>query len=237
MGEIGKKVIEKIREEKISPKPRWRFLMKNYFVWTLFVVSIVIGALAFCAMLSVLFNNDWDLYKYLHTSAIGHIMLSIPYLWILFLILFTALAFYNYKHTKDGYRHETYAILLLSIAGSVFLGAFLHTLGAGEKIENLAISTVPLYGKAACCSQRKDIWNQPTLGLLGGKIIGIKDERNFDLEDFRGTVWQVVADNEIIGRELVIIRIGKIVKVIGEKKEGRIFWAREIRPWKKGMDL
>ncbi|MDP1845174.1 MAG: hypothetical protein Q8L09_00315 [Candidatus Moranbacteria bacterium] len=236
MGEIGKKVIEKIKEEKIAPKPRWRFLMKNYFTWAMFIVSIFIGSLAFCTMLYVFFNNDWDLYKYLHTSVVGHIMLSIPYLWILFLILFLALAFYNYKHTKDGYRHETYIILLLSIAGSVILGTFLHTLGVGEKIEDFAISSVPLYEKAACCSHRKDIWDQPTIGLLGGKIIEIKDEQNFGLEDFKGTFWQVEADGETIEQEPAIIRIGKEVKVIGEEKEEGIFWAREIRPWRKGID-
>lgn len=232
MGEIGKKVIEKIREEKIAPKPRWHFLLKDYFTWIMFVISIFIGALAFCTMLYVFFNNDWDLYKYLHTSVVGHIMLSIPYLWILFLILFLALAFYNYKHTKDGYRHQAYMIMLLSIAGSALLGTFLHTLGMGEAIEDAAANAVPYYEKITCCSHRKDIWNQPAIGLLGGKITEIKDEQNFGLEDFQGTLWQVKEDSETIERGPAMIKMGKEVKVIGEEKEEGIFWAREIRPWR-----
>ena len=231
MGEIGNRVIEKIKEEKIEPKPRWRFLMKNYFIWTLFIVSIFIGALAFCTMLYVFFNNDWDLYKYLHTSVVGHIMLSIPYLWILFLIFFTALAYYNYKHTRDGYRHETYMILFLSIAGSALLGTFLYTLGMGESIEDLAANAVPYYEKIACCSHRKDIWDQPAVGLLGGEIVRIINNHDFELKDFSGAMWQVQEDDDTLEFEPLKMKAGEEIKVIGEEKQGNFFWAREVRAW------
>jgi heme/copper-type cytochrome/quinol oxidase subunit 2 len=232
MGEIGKKVIEKIKEEKIAPKPRWHFLLKNYFTWIFFVISVIIGSLAFCTILYVFFNNDWDLYKYLHTSVVGHIMLSIPYLWILFLALFTVLAYYNYKHTRDGYRHEAYMVMFLSIAGSALLGTFLYTLGAGEVVEDVAVGAVPYYEKITCCNHRKDIWDQPTIGLLGGEIIQIIDNKNFELKDFGGSIWQVQEDEDTLEFEPLKMKVGEEVKVIGEEKKENFFWAREVRPWK-----
>jgi len=231
MNKLCDKVLCKIKEEKIAPKPRWHFLLKDYFTWIMFVISIIIGALAFCTMLYVFSNNDWDLYKYLHTSVIGHIMLSIPYIWILFLILFLALAFYNYKHTKDGYRHQAYMIMLLSIAGSALLGTFLHTLGMGEAIEDLAANAVPYYEKITCCSHRKDIWNQPAIGLLGGEIVRIIDSRDFELKDFNGAIWQVQEDEDTLEFEPLKIKAGEEVKMIGEEKKENFFWAREVRPW------
>jgi len=34
-------VLHKIKEEKISPKPRWQFLLKNILMWGLGVVSLI----------------------------------------------------------------------------------------------------------------------------------------------------------------------------------------------------
>ncbi|HLM83772.1 MAG TPA: hypothetical protein VK254_00985, partial [Candidatus Bathyarchaeia archaeon] len=177
MENLSDKVLKKIKAEHIAPKPRWQFLLKNYFIWMLFLVSLLLGALAFCVMIYVVFTNDWDLYKYLNTSLAGNIFISIPYLWIGFLVLFVWIAYYNFKYTKSGYRRETYFVVGLSIIGSLFLGAFLHTLGAGEKIEDFVAISVPGYKKIACCSNRKDIWVQPASGLLAGEIVGIIDAR------------------------------------------------------------
>jgi len=233
MDNLGDRVLQKIKEGHIAPKPRWQFLLKDYFVWFVFLISLVIGSLAFCVSLHIFLTNDWDLYRYIHTSLVGHILISIPYLWIIFLIIFVFIAHYNFKHTKSGYRRETYFIVGLSVAGSLFLGAFLHTLGVGEKIEDFVAASVPEYEKLTCCSARKDIWVQPARGLLAGKIVSVIDERNFALKDFSGFAWQIQEDDDTLEYEPLQIEPGEDVKIIGEKKENFVFWAREVRPWKK----
>lgn len=232
MDNLGDKVLRKIKEEHIAPKPRWQFLLKDYFIWFFFLASLLFGALAFCVLLHSLAANDWDLYQYLHTSLIGHILISIPYLWIGLLVVFILIANYNFKHTKSGYRRETYFIVGLSIVGSVVLGTFLQTLGAGEKIEDAVAASVPYYEKITCCSNRKDIWDQPSVGLLGGEIIAIIDGNNFELKDFSGTNWQVREDDDTLEYDPLQIQPGEEVKIIGERKQDFVFWAREIRPWK-----
>jgi hypothetical protein len=236
MDNFGDKVLQKIKKECICPKPRWQFLLKDCFVWFVFLMSLLLGSIAFCVMLHVLFTNDWDLYQYLHTSFVGHILVSIPYLWLVFLALFVFIAYYNFKYTKSGYRHETYFIVGLSIVGSMILGTFLHTLGAGEKIEDFVAESVPEYENIVCCSARKDVWVQPARGLLAGRIISVRDDRNFALKDFAGFSWQIQENDDTLEYDPLQIQPGEDVKVIGEKKMDFVFWAREIRPWKNKGD-
>jgi hypothetical protein len=237
MEKLGDKVLQKIKEEKIVPRPRWQFLLKDYFIWLIFLVSLMFGSLAFCVLLHIFFTNDWDLYKYFHTTLIGHILISIPYIWIVLMTFFVGVAYYNFKYTKSGYRRETYFVVALSVAGSLILGTFLHTLGAGEKIEDIVANSVPYYEKITCCSDRKDIWDQPEKGFLGGEIVNILNAENFELKDFGGLVWQVQENDDTIEYAPLEIKNGEEVKIIGEKERNYVFWAREIRPWKKGGEF
>jgi len=233
MENLGDKVLRKIKEEKIHPRPRWQFLLEDYFIWLFFLVSLLLGALAFCVILHIFFTNDWDLYKYLHTTLAGHILVSIPYVWFVVLAVFVLVAYHNFKYTRTGYRHETYLAVALSIVGSLLLGTFLHMLGAGEKIESTIAANVPFYEKLVCCDARKDIWSQPAMGLLGGQIVGVAGAESFDLKDFNGVLWQVEESDDTLEYEPLRMKIGERVKVIGEEKQENVFWAREIRPWEK----
>jgi hypothetical protein len=236
MENLGDKVLEKIKKEKICLRPRWHFLLENYFIWFFFVVSLLVGSLAFCTILYIFFTNDWDLYKYLHTSFLGHVLISIPYIWFVILLFFIWIAYYNFKCTKSGYRHETFYVVGLSIVGSLLLGAFLNTLGLGETIENAVAASLPAYENLVCCGSRKDIWDQPEVGLLGGQIVQVDGKENFSLKDFNGVVWIVQEDDDTLEYEPVGINIGEEVKVIGEDQGSHVFWAREIRPWKNKGD-
>jgi hypothetical protein len=231
MGDLGNKILERIKEEKIEPRPRWQFLLKDYFVWSAFGISLLVGALAFCVMLSIILDNDWDIYRYLEISPFEHFLISLPYLWILLLFLFLAIAYYNYRHTKKGYCCKTFTILALSIFGSLILGTFFHSLGLGGKIDRTLSRNFPVYQKIHCCCHRQDIWSQPEKGLLGGRITGIKSISNFDLEDFNGLAWQIEKDEGAFLRGPVLVEIGEEVRLIGKKKSERVFRAFEIRPW------
>jgi len=231
MQKLCDKVLCKIKGEKIEPRPRWQFLLKDYFIWLAFAISVLVGGLAFCVALSITVDNDWDIYKYLNVNPTQHILLSIPYLWIILLLLFLGLAFYNYKHTKGGYRHGTFVILGFSVVGSVIVGSIFHSMEMGREIDRIFVKNVPLYQKIHCCCHRKDIWSQPEKGLLGGRILSVRMEDGFDLEDFQGLVWQVEKDSQAFVGSPVLVQEGREVKLIGEKRAEKLFWAWEIRPW------
>lgn len=235
MNKLCNKVLEKIKEEKIKPKPKWHFLLKDYFVWLVFSVSVIFGGLAFCVTLAVLLDSDWDIYRQLGQNFWGNVLLSLPYLWIVLMFLFLGFAFYNYKHTKKGYRCQTCLIFGSSVAASVILGLFLHFyLDFGGKIDKYFSQKIPLYENFGCyCYRKKILWTQPEKGFLGGKIIQIKRENSFNLEDFQGVVWEIEKSEPMLIRRPVLLIENEEVKLIGEKKGERIFRAREARPWSK----
>lgn len=230
MDKLCDKVLCKIKEEKIEPKSRWRFLLKDYFIWLAFGASVIVGALAFCVALSSIVDNDWDIYRYLSVSPMKHFLLSLPYLWIVLLVLFLGLAFYNYRHTKGAYRHGTFVVLGLSVVGGLVLGSVFHSFGMGRKIDRMLAKNIPLYQNINCCCNRKNIWTQPGKGLLGGKIISVVNPDRFEVEDFVGEPWEVEGIN-VLWRGSAIPRKGILIKIVGEKRENHFFRAREVRSW------
>lgn len=229
------KVLEKIKEEKIEPKPRWQFLLKDCFVWIAFAISVVIGAIAFCVILDAFTDNDWDVYKYAIENPLERIMISLPFIWIVVLILFLGLAYYNYKNTKSGYRHEAYVIFGLSIATGIIFGAVFHFgFGMGEKAEDFLAENLPFYNKINSHCSNREVWLQPEKGLLAGEILSVSAPDNFDLEDFSGMSWKIEKNEDVIIRGNSALYEKEEVKIIGEKEKDYIFHAIEIRPWRKG---
>ena len=47
MDNLGDKVLRKIKEEHIAPKPRWQFLLKDYFIWFLFFHYVIPDIIVF----------------------------------------------------------------------------------------------------------------------------------------------------------------------------------------------
>jgi len=232
MGDLGKKVLERIKAEKIEPKPRWQFLLRDCLIWTAFSISVIVGALSFGVILFVFLSNDWDLYKYLQVNPFQHFIFSLPYLWVIVLLVFLALAYYNYKHTKSGYRWEAYYVWGLSILASVILGLLFHfAFGLGEKIDRALSGNLPVYARIHAYCNRKNVWSQPEKGLLAGEVKKIEDDDGFELEDFKGLAWYVEKDEKLLMPVGFVVVVGRKVKLIGEKRDEKLFRAWEIRTW------
>ncbi|HIP50192.1 MAG TPA: hypothetical protein EYG99_01955 [Candidatus Pacebacteria bacterium] len=228
---MSSQIIDKIKKNKIKPKSRWTFLLRDYFMWLFFGTSIVVGGLAFAVMLFLITSNDWDVYKYLDKSFGEYLLLSIPYFWIGLLTLFLLLAYYNYRHTKKGYRYKAYGIVLASVFLSILIGTVLFNAGLGNKIENIFADNFPYYHNLTRYrAHRAQMWNQPDRGLIAGEIINIKGKNSFMLKDLEGDMWEIeVTDALWKGR--AVQEVGEKIKIIGSKKGDVMFSAIEIRPW------
>jgi len=196
----------------------------------------VIGAISFSVILEVLADNDWDIiYRYAANNPLQRAMLSLPLFWFIFLAIFLALAYFNYKHTKSGYRHETYIILGLSIVVSIILGIILHfSFAMGEKIELAFAKNMPFYTALNSHCNNREVWMQPERGLLAGTILAIAGKKQFDLEDFDGKPWVVDEDSAMAMRGKDPLAEFEEVKIIGERESASSFRALEIRRWSKG---
>ncbi|MBT3412824.1 MAG: hypothetical protein HOJ15_01915 [Candidatus Jacksonbacteria bacterium] len=225
---LSEDVLKEIKKDHITPKPRWQFLVKDCCVWVLGVVSVFVGSLAFAVMLSMLINNDWDLYSLLNGGAIGLIIATLPYFWIILILLFALLIQHNLKHTKKGYKYSPVLLIAGGILISGIVGTFLYNIGAGVAIDDVLLQNVPVYSQIG--NRRASIWN-PEKGRLSGVIVSVDQEGLFLLEDFSRQEWQVLGEYTIPDSFPLIIQRGNKVRMLGDRLNEFTFEAYHVMPW------
>lgn len=229
MQNLIKETVEKIKKQHVVPEPRWKYSAKKYGSWTIFGMIIFFGAVSFAIAFDMLWQLDWDLYRFVHQSAILYSLSLLPYFWIIFIGIFFGLAFVDLRKTETGYRYDWLKMSLASVGGIILLGAFFSLVGLGEKAQSLLAKDVPYYGQHLMMTKEKQ-WMQPEKGFLAGKLIAISVNR-WEIRDLNEQVWQVDLDEKTTLKPAVVIAKGETVKIIGTKKDSNNFQAIEIRPW------
>ena len=229
MAEIAKKTLEKIKEEKITPEPKWKFFLTDWAYWGFFAFTIVFGSLSFSVIFFVLRESDWDIYRYLHHGPWSFTLELLPYFWIASLSFFLFLAIINFHHTKHGYRFTPTLIVGSSILLSALLGASLSLIKAGEVLDDALFENYPTYGKIA--GFHRTVWNDPENGLLNGLVIS-KEDGTVKIIDRNKKVWEVNCSS--LCEETDIVKIGVPARFIGEQTGSNSFSAEEIRHGKIG---
>ncbi|GAB4140857.1 MAG: hypothetical protein Fur0024_2500 [Patescibacteria group bacterium] len=234
---LSEKVFEKIKNEKIEPKPKWEFLLKDSFLWGVFMISVVFGAIGFSVFLFLLIENNWSFYIESGKSFLEYFFLTMPYFWFFTSIILIFVVFYNFRHTKNGYKFEPIKIIFSSILVSVIFGLFFYKIGFAEKLDQIFYHKVPFYNNIM--EHRNMVWSNPEDGYIMGKILNLNvEKRNFNLKDPNGKIWIVdFRDAEIRGR--IELRNGENVRIIGKKVSDKNFYADSIRPLyrRKGMGI
>lgn len=237
---LADKILHKIKEEHISPKPRWHFLLKNYVVWLAGGVALLIGAAAVSVMIYLFRFNDWEIYEETHKSLAEFFLLTLPYFWIIFLGLFVFIVYYNLKHTKNGYRYPLYIVILAPVALSICFGAVFFSFGWGEKIDSILGRQAPFYD--IIINRHVDFWSQPNEGRLAGLIISEPIDSNFILLDRNQKEWVIVLEEKNFLSPAEVVVIGQPVHLLGkvvgdnEFRTVRIMSARVGQGFLKHLD-
>lgn len=231
VGNVSQKVFGEIKNKNIKPKPKWEFLVKDYFLWFLGIFSLVIGAFAFSVVLYMFENNDWDVYRNISGSFLEFALATLPYFWIVCLAGFILAARYNFLHTKKGYRRHLYLMIIGGVALSMALGACLHSIGAGQLIDDSLSENAPFYN--SLINKRKTMWARPEKGLLAGAVIYGDSYQHFWIRDFGGKDWSIDGEGAVVMPRTVIEKNTK-VRIIGKKLDGNNFEAHKIAPWTRG---
>jgi uncharacterized membrane protein len=225
---IAKQVLEKIKEEKMKPKPRWEFIFKEYFLWFLAGLSLLVGSLAVAVIIHMIKNNDWDLSGDASSGLLSFIFTTLPYFWLILLLIFTVLSYYNFKNTKSGYRLHFRLLISASILSSVFLGILFFNLGLGREIDKVFSANLPFYENFFLYRGR--VWLNPERGFLAGKITSDVVNQEFELMDLRDKVWLVHGQNCFVSPRVNLKKF-EAVKIMGKKINDYDFVASQIRPW------
>lgn len=229
MSHIKEYIIEKIKDGSIRPTPRWVFLLKSSVIWGMFILSVLFGSIAVSIIIFQISDADWDIYSKMNHNWVEFIMWALPYFWIILMALFLILAYYDFRHTKKGYRYSVFSVFGLSIVTSVLLGGGLYFSKFSEKIEGVLLSNIPQYDKLHYGKQI--LWQRPRQGFLSGTIINMNGNI-FILHDFDSRDWEVEAEDSDMMPGFVL-RQSTMVKMIGDFLDDGRFHAKVISPWNK----
>lgn len=229
MTKLSDKILAEIEKEHIVPTPRWHFLVKNYVFWGLFVISLVLGSLAFSVIMEMRSSGDWDLLGHVQGGLLASAVMMLPYFWFIFLCTFALIAYYNWHHTRKGYLLKRRWIFLGSIASSLFLGSFFYAFGWGSKVDQLMAESLPIYDSSKH-KAREQLWLQPEKGLLMGEIVEVSQAGDtVVVQDSNGRTWVVENVGGCQKKPLEVQKKGKTIKIVGKKSGEKSFEAQEIR--------
>ncbi len=228
------KLLAKIKDKKISPKPRWQFLLKDSVVFLAGLMALLIGAAAISVMIYLFKYNDWEIYDQTKKSFLEFFILTLPYFWGIFLAFFVFILSYYLRHTKKGYHYSELLIIGASIILSVILGTCFYAAGFGEKLDNILGSRAPFYDQII--NRHVDFWSRPNEGRLSGLVIDKSIPGQFVLVDRGNQAWVVDIENSEPYSGAVIV-VDKPIRLLGEIIGEHVFRADKLLPLTAGRDF
>ncbi len=229
--QLAKRVLGRINDEHLRPRPRWEFLLKNYLFWGLGALAVLFGALAVSAILFEIQNVDWRLADATHPSVLSFFLATAPFIWVFVLALFTLVGYLYVRRTQHGYRYSLTITALGAILLSLLFGSSLYAIGFGGSVEESLGDHPPFYRPILI--EERSWWLAPQKGLLGGEVASVAPSAtSFVLRDFSGHEWNIDTD-DLSNRDLGYIARGGTVRVIGPPATATssVFHACFVFPW------
>lgn len=233
---FSEKIISKIEEEKLKPKPRWEFVFKNYFLWTIAVLSLIFGAISF-SLIIYLFNSSGSIFSDRFGASLFEIFLAIvPVFWLLFLALFIFLFCLNLKKTKKAYKYSLFFILLIGLISSIALGTSFCMFGFSKKLDSVFGKNINSVVYSRFMNPQLDFWSEPEKGRLSGVVSDLGSDKSLYLVDKDSKEWLVLYTN-LNTPHVLRIEKGLPVRFFGEKLSNDQFKAVRIMPMPSANDF
>ena len=245
---LSQEILTNIKEHKIAPRPKWQFLFKNYFIWTIGFLALFFGAVSISLIIFMLRYNEWSSYSRLDSGPIESLLLVVPIFWIISLAVFVILVYFNFKKTKHGYRYNHLLIIGGAIILSIILGFGFSALGMGQKIDAILGRRAPLYD--SLINPRLRFWSKPGAGRLSGLVVSKNTDDDFVVVDNNNVEWQinyVESNDEKLAEakkngaasddEIYNVVVGRPVRFLGTETGAQEFKAKELIPFHPGREF
>lgn len=211
--DLAHKVLDRIDEEHVVPRPKWQFTVKDRLFWVFWILSIVLGSLLAAALVFSFVNAGWEYRVVTHRNLFGFVMQVLPTVWIVALLGALLLAYENFRHTSRGYRVPLAAIIGISLLITALGGLLFYVSGAGRVVEEELGGRIPAYRTAMM--RQKLIWTQPEQGLLAGEVLEFdKTQAMLRLRGFDGNLY-LMSTSDLTDDSRAILIEQEPVRVIG----------------------
>ena len=236
MSQITDKILDTIKGKQLKPKPRWHFIMRQILIWSTSLLSVVVGSFAFSVISFRMVNNDWEILKFINRSPIAHVLNTLPYIWIVLLVLFVGLAYYNARHTKGAYKYQAYWLVIGSIIISMVIGGIFYAFGIGPRV-HYAAEKLPFIKELMY--DRDKIWKNADEGFIAGEVTEmLSGVGMFQLKDLDSKSWTVRPGDEYYPPPPHFdIEEGVMVRIYGEIIDEESFEAMKVLPYQTGPGI
>lgn len=233
--ELAKSVLARIKSEHIEPTPRWQFLFHESIIWGLWFLSILLGAVAVSVMIFVFLFAGYTFYEATHDTAFEFMVEVLPVVWGLVFIGMLALAYFNMRHTRTGYRYPLWQLVISSLVLSLFGGVLLHSAGLGYFIDTQLSKSMPMLRTFNRIETQ--MWQAPDKGRLVGTfaVTEGREEAEAHFIAVDGTEW-LVDISELMDKDLEWLESGEQVRVLGlvATDTDAYFYGCAVVPWMLG---
>ena len=225
-------ILAKIETEELCVRPRYVFWLRESLIWLLWLLVIFLGALALAVSSFVLVSRHFSLYEATHENFLVFLIEVVPVLWLLVFAVMIAVAIFNLRQTKRGYRYSVLTLGGSSLFIGLLFGIGLHNLGTGFAVDRWLGEQVDDYS-----SQDKvelKLWQQPTEGRLVGVLKSVEGTRPqlVMFHDVTGKDWQTNVV-ELHEDDWKLLSNHKRVRMVGlvTKEDSQHFHACGVLPW------
>ena len=225
-------VLQKLKHDSVIPTPAWHFVVRDCGTVALFVLSVLLGAVAVAVSLFVFSYQRYALFEASHETWVSLLIETLPFLWIGALAVCLLLAARHQRHFRCGYRYSLSVLLGSSAVVSVLLGVLLHQANVGFMVDNILGEKMPMYGSQA--KLEHGLWQKPEEGRLVGMQVytTLATTSTIIFEDSMGRRWQ--ADiSELMVDDVDLLATGAKVRLLGVLKNELVysFHACGVFPW------
>jgi len=232
--DLKQTILSRIETEHVSPRSAWFFSGREYMVWTLWFLTVLLGATAVAVTLSVVVYRQYSLFEITHNSLFLFVLEVLPYLWFVIFTAMTVLAVFNLRHTKHGYRYPLWQILGSSIVVSLVAGTGFHLLGVGLMLDEQLGDKVEMYESQIKMEQK--MWQAPEAGRLVGAItleeVGLDLSNKLSFKDIAGFTWEI-DESELKPAEIDLLKGGNKIRLLGQVMPNNpgVFHVCGVLPW------
>ncbi|MEZ4986527.1 MAG: hypothetical protein R2795_16070 [Saprospiraceae bacterium] len=223
----SERLLNTIQSKGITPHPRFLFIISRGLLWTGFILSLVLGALAFSIVLFSIQQVDFSLIQHLQHSTLELFLGLLPFFWLGLLVFFLLMAMYALRHSPRGYKIDLLQLASYSTAMSMVLGTLFFLAGGAGRLENAFAIHVEQYESLQ--EKKIKVWSMPSSGYLAGEIVHLSDSFIIII-DFEDKQWDISYANASIP-PVVTLDSGEKIKLIGKQTGSHTFEAETIRPW------
>ena len=215
-------VLQKLKHDSVTPTPAWHFVVRDCGTVALFVLSVLLGAVAVAVSLFAFSYQRYALFEASHETWISLLFETLPFLWIGALAIGLLLAARHQRHLRCGYRYSLWVLLGSSAVASVFLGVVLHQANVGFMVDTMLGERMPMYDSQA--NIEHGLWQQPEEGRLVGKQVHttLATTSTIIFEDSAGGRWQIDI-SELLSDDVDLLAAGEKVRLLGVLKNELVY--------------